>query len=156
MCVRVQHKWVLCFSFLTLLPHIHCPLVHCLAKALFGASKCKWLGQLLTGVSSSVWNSHYPSFHLVTDVLPKPTVYFYYYSSDISLSDGSALSKRLETTLLRPFEKLQTLFLFQSELDLDVCVGVHKKRKEKGVIVALWSPWRRVIKFSLKEPNFLE
>lgn len=35
---------------------------------------------------------------------------------DISLSDGSILSKGLETALLRPFEKLQTLLLFSLSL----------------------------------------
>ncbi len=35
---------------------------------------------------------------------------------DISLSDGLILSKGLETALLRPFEKLQTLLLFSLSL----------------------------------------
>lgn len=35
---------------------------------------------------------------------------------DISLSDGSILSKGLESALLRPFEKLQTLLLFSLSL----------------------------------------
>lgn len=45
-----------------------------------GLPKAGHLGQLLTGVNSSVLNSRYPSFHLVTDVLHKPTAYLYYFT----------------------------------------------------------------------------
>lgn len=50
----------------------------------------------------------------------------------------------MEKALLRPSEKLQTVFV-QSDLDVDVCVGVQI-RKETGAIVVLRSPWSRIIK----------
>lgn len=73
-------------------------------------------------------------------------LFHFRYRMDISPSDGSILSKGLETALRRPFEKLQTFVIVQSELDLDVCVGVRKKRKETGVIVVLRFPRSRIIK----------
>lgn len=56
----------------------------------------------------------------------------------LSLSDGATLNKGIGNSPSETSRKELDFVIVQSDLDLDVCVGVHKKRKETGVIVVLW------------------